>query len=192
MAKRVVSENTVAKDSNDLTMVVSLPRNVICESTDATEIKLSITDNDSVVTQVSMGGGILSQQTLGEGSGKSGSKKEGDGTNKTDELPDIHEYFTAVNEKRHKACGHGIHKVTECKYTAFHQPLEGEEPKSGESTAGSSKQKSAKSSQPAANDIPGKLDTIVDRFDSFQQDLTKKMDSLNKRVTKIEKSKKTK
>lgn len=49
-----------SKDES-LTMVVDLPKGIICESKDPAEIKLSITDTDSVITTVSLGGTLLSK-----------------------------------------------------------------------------------------------------------------------------------
>lgn len=44
----------------ELAVVVNLPRNLICENKETTEIKLSIADGDTIVTKVSQGGELIS------------------------------------------------------------------------------------------------------------------------------------
>lgn len=117
------------KDSNstanndELLVVVNLPRDLICEATDTTSIKLSIADNDAIVTEVSQGGAVVSNSNRERRRRKKGEDADGSGGDDSDgngvdelvkERPPLSEHSSAVNTERHAKCGHSHPDNTAC------------------------------------------------------------------------------
>lgn len=113
-----VHNDTSAKD-NELTVVVNLPKELICESRETTEIMLQIKNGDAIVTQVSQGDRTKSKTGDETHFDSDDERKAGVQRSKSSisdksgvsEKPHLSEKWSAVNVERHEMCGHGAHDV---------------------------------------------------------------------------------